>query len=49
MLYTEMSRTDKAKDMYLCALYGQEAVLGRSSKRCQNIIAALAGLNSDWR
>ena len=47
MLYMEISRANKARDIYSCALYGLEAVLGRLSKRCQDIIAALAALNGD--
>jgi hypothetical protein len=34
MLYIKIGRADKAKDMYLYALYSLEAVLGRSSKQC---------------
>lgn len=49
MLYVEIGRADKTEDMYSRALYGLEAVFGRSSKRCQGIIAALAALNSDRR
>ena len=49
MLYAEIGRADKAEDMYSRALYGLEAVLGRSSKRCQDIITALAALNGDRR
>jgi hypothetical protein len=30
--------------MYSRALYGLEVVLGRSSKRCQGIVASLAAL-----
>jgi tetratricopeptide (TPR) repeat protein len=49
MLYVEIGRADKAEDMYSRALSGLEVVFGRSSKRCQDIIAALAALNSDRR
>ena len=41
MLYMEIDRADKAADMYSRALYGLEAVLGRSSKQCQDIIVLI--------
>jgi len=49
MLHVEIGRADKAEDMYSCALYGLEAILGRLSKQYQDIIAALAALNGDRR
>ena len=49
MLYMEMGRANKAEDVYSRALYSLEAVLGRSSKWCQDIIAALAALKGDRR
>jgi hypothetical protein len=42
-----MGRANEAENMYLRALYGLEAVLGRLSERCQDIIAALAALQGD--
>jgi hypothetical protein len=47
ILYTQLDRTNKAEDMFSSALDGFEAVLGRSSKRCQDIVAALAALHGD--
>jgi hypothetical protein len=48
-LYAKIGRADKAKDMFSRALYGLEVVLGRSSKRCQDIISALEALKGDPR
>jgi hypothetical protein len=42
-----MGRANEAEDLYSRALYGLEAVLGRPSKRCQDIITALAILHGD--
>jgi hypothetical protein len=47
ILYEQMGRANEAENMYLRALYGLEAVLGRPSTRCQDIIAALAALQGD--
>jgi hypothetical protein len=47
LLYEQMGKANEAENMYLRALYGLEAVLGRPSKRCQDIIAALAALQGD--
>ena len=42
-----MGKANGAEDLYLRALYGLEAVLGRPSKWCQDIITALAILHGD--
>jgi hypothetical protein len=47
LYYEQMGRANKAENMYLRALHGLEAVLGRLNKRCQDIIAALAALQGD--
>lgn len=47
VLYKQMGRVNEAEDLYSRALYGLEAVLGRPSKRCQDIITALAVLHGD--
>jgi hypothetical protein len=44
ILYKQLGWVDKSKDMYSRALDGLEVVLGRSSKRCQDILTALAAL-----
>jgi tetratricopeptide (TPR) repeat protein len=46
ILYAEIGRADTAENMYSRALYGLEVVLGRSSMRCQDIIATLAALKA---
>jgi hypothetical protein len=46
ILYERLGWTNKAKGMYSCALDGLKAVLGRSSKRFEDNLAALAALDS---
>ena len=47
ILYKQMGRANEAEDLYSRAPYGLEAVLGRPSKRCQDIITALAIFHGD--
>lgn len=44
-LYKQMGRASKAEEMYTRALHGLEVVFGHSSKRCQEVISALADLH----
>jgi hypothetical protein len=47
ILLSQISRVSEAKELYLCAQRGIETVFGYSSRRCQDIALALAGLGID--
>ena len=43
-LYLQLERISGAKEAYSCVLYGMEVVFGSSSKRYQDVAAALEAL-----
>ena len=46
ILYAAVGRTDEAIEMYSRTLRGLKSVLGGSSRRCEDIVAALAALEA---
>ena len=46
-LYTQLDRVSEAKAAYSCVLHGLEMVFGQSSKRFQDVAAALEALRID--